>query len=550
MWRAGAERLPSAWEASGPSLDTWEHLDTSNSADDTPAPARGTIDPAPLGHVPDWRAEGVRTRDRAKAGLVPAIHAAADALAELDPDAPGPAILDRMAEAVAGCREVRTFRNAVCGRHLAQPMSCDVRLCPDCERARNAAYLRRVAGVAGQMARAVFVTLTVPNVPAGYLGMGVDILTDAWSRLRRTALFAGGPCRNPHQDPDDRPTPERATLAPHREACRHAPHREPDARACVACGRRRRLHVDGGCTFAPKSCACPRCVPCRRCVHGAAAGGTAALEVTFSPRTGWHPHLHVVADLPDYLPHAELRDAWRASTCDAYRAAVARDEGYQRSAGYRRPERRPAVKLERCAHLADANGRPADTRCAAGHGWRAVDAERCPHHDRSMAAPCGSRGEPIPEPERCRGASIVWIARARDKDGATAGESAVREAIKYATKGLLGKDGTLAPAITARPELLGEVLLVLRNRRLVNGFGTFHGITDDPDDPAAEPDTVGVDTGELYDRTGATILVRLPRLCPCGCGEALWEYVGRRPRGACLPGPGNRLWYPRDRGGT
>lgn len=543
-----------AREAAGPSLDTWEHLNIGNSSEDDEAPARARDDsPLPLGQPSpeaardDWQAERVRRYDRAKAELAPAIRAAAGALAAIDPDAPGPAFLERMADAVGGCRDVRAFRDGLCGAHLARPLSCDVRLCPDCERARSAAFLERLASVRAGMARPVSITLTVPNVPAGFLGLGVDMLTDAWARLRRTAMLAGGYCRGAHQDPDERRAGE---LPPHREPCGHPTHREPAARACSSCNRRHgdpsRRAPRGACdAFAPVACRCARCSSCRRCRHGAAAGGVAALEVTYSEDRGdWHPHLHVVADLPDYLPHAELRDAWRAATCDAYRAAMERGADTGRSAGYRRPERKGRVKLERCRHLADRLGRPADTACAAGHGWRARDADRCPYQDRDMAAPCGSRGTPIPEPARCRGASQVWIARAKDEDGATATAAALREAIKYATKGLIGKDGAIVAAVRERPALLAELLLTLRNRRLVNGWGTYHGITDDAPDEDAGPDLVPVETGELFDKLGQPIPSMLPRLCPACRQEALWEYQGRRRRAECVPRSGQLYWRP------
>lgn len=534
-----AARFRAGQAGGGRSLDTWQHNHTSNSEPDPPARPRETKT-APLGQTLERDRERVARYDRAKAELGPAIRAAAGALATLDPMAPGPAMLDSMAGRVHGCRDVRAFRDAGCGAVHAQPLSCNVRLCPDCERSRSAAYVRRLDGLAAAMARPLFGTLTLPNVPAGLLGLGVDVLLDAWARVRRTALFVGGACRSAHQDPDDRPD-HAGDLPPRRARCRHAPHKAPASRACRACGHRKAAHATSGCTFDPRPCRCARDMRggkgCRRCVHAPVLGGVAGVEVTFSPERGdWHPHLHLVADAP-YLAWRELRDAWRTATCDATRAAVARGSDERpRSAGYRRPVSRPRVALARCRHLADVNGRPADRVCADGHGWRERDGERCPYQDRSSSRACAMPGEPI---DPCRGASVTWLQAPKGKHGEPAGLAAVREAVKYATKGVIGKDGAIAAPIRADPLLLAELLLTLRNRRLVTGWGTFHGVTDDPD-AADRPESVAVDIGLLFP-------VYLPKLCP-SCGqEALWDPIGILRRADCLPGGAGRLiWRPPD----
>lgn len=146
-------------------------------------------------------------------------------------------------------------------------------------------------------------------------------------------------------------------------------------------------------------------------------------------------------------------------------------------------------------------------------------------------------GAPLLEPARCRGASMTWVQAPRDQAGTPAGVAAVREALKYATKGLLAHDGTLAPAIRARPERLAELLLCLRNRRLVTGWGSFRGVTDDPDD-ADRPELVVLNLGDQpWD------VARVPRLCPA-CGlEGLWEHLGTRARAECVPGAAGRLYW-------
>jgi len=53
-------------------------------------------------------------------------------------------------------------------------------------------------------------------------------------------------------------------------------------------------------------------------------GGVAFLEVKRSAKAGrWHPHLHILA-LGQYLPQAELQEAWHAITKDSFRVDVRR----------------------------------------------------------------------------------------------------------------------------------------------------------------------------------------------------------------------------------
>lgn len=46
-------------------------------------------------------------------------------------------------------------------------------------------------------------------------------------------------------------------------------------------------------------------------------GGILFLELTLSAAGLWHPHLHILAE-GDYLPHAQLRDEWKAITKDSF----------------------------------------------------------------------------------------------------------------------------------------------------------------------------------------------------------------------------------------
>lgn len=318
------------------------------------------------------------------------------------------------ARGLTSCRSVHAYRDAGCGSYLARPISCRVRVCPDCERARSARLAHRFAGLTLDMARAVFWTFTVPNVAAGELDRGVDWLLEAFRRLRRRAVFAGGPCRG-----------------------------SADCRG-----------------------------------HRPAAGGVYALEVTWSPERGdWHPHLHALVDMP-FVTWAEMRAAWRAVTCDAIR--------YLERGGGRVP---------RCAH------------------------------------PAGPRGEGV---NGCRGASIVWVEAVRGAPGSDERLSSIRETLKYTVGGLVKSDGTLDGA---GPPELGALLLALRHRRLVAGWGGWRNVTDD--DPEDEqPDVLrGPDVPPE--------LRGLPAVCPFCAHPALWDYPVEVPRRACRLSPdGLMSWHP------
>lgn len=395
--------------------------------------------------------ERLAANDRAKATLVPLIHDAAaghragdrcdcaerDERAELV-HAHGCPIAERgwlhaRAVALGGCREVRAYRDAVCGAYTAHPTSCRVRLCPDCERARSARMVARLAELTLDMARPVFWTFTVPNIRRGVLARGVDWLLEAFRALRRRAIFRGGPCRG--------------------------------------CGGE----------------------------HRPVAGGVYSIEVTRG-RDGatWHPHVHALMDSP-WMLQGEVRDAWRAVTCDAIRKLESGAGQRGRKVGEgSRPKRLP-----RCAHRADDKGRPLDG---------------------------------------CRGASIVWVEAVKGEPGTPERRHALAEVLKYTTGGLV-KDGKLAAGIT--PADLAELLLSLRNRRLVAGWGDWrHVQDDDPEDELPEDETVLVDTGARTPH-GLTIYQRMPARCPHCLGTALWDLPVVVPRAACTPGPAGILgWRP------
>jgi hypothetical protein len=466
--------------AAAGSLDTGQQLDIGDSRHVAPTRAKGQT--IPLGQ-PDpavlARTDRLQRNDRAKAGLVDAIRAAAGDVYDGDPG--GAAILDRMAGAVGGCRSVRAYRDT-CGAWLARPESCHVRVCPDCERSRSGRLVRRLSDVAADMDRPAMWTYTLPNVPAGSLGLGLDVVLESFAKLRRLAIFAGGPCKGAHDRRGPACCDAHAAAADGAVvACNHPPHR--DELAAVG------------------SCRCARHVlvgrrrhrGCPTCVHRKVAGGVYSLEVTYNAARGdWHPHIHALVDAP-YVLHSEMTAAWRGVTCDATRRAELRGTESRRATGKRREDGpRGRVKLPRCAHRADAKGRPLDG---------------------------------------CRGASIVWVSAVPTDPGKR--EAALRETVKYVTKGLIGKDGAVDPAIAGAT--LAELLLGLRGRRLVAGWGSLRHVTDDEDeerDVLAGPDVPAELRG-------------LPRVCPFCKVVADWSFPITVPRAACRPlADGSLVWRP------
>lgn len=300
------------------------------------------------------------------------------------------------------------------------------------------------------MERASLWTLTIPNVPRGQLAGGVDVLIEAFAAVRRQAIVKGGVCRSRlHQ-------------------CGHPNHRP----ALVA------------------ECRCARCVGCKVCVHDPVRGGVYSVEITWRPERGdWHPHAHALMDAP-WILQREMREAWRAATCDATRRAERRAAGLK-------------GRIPRCAHPHDAEGR--------------------------TVAPCV-------------GASMIWVNRIAGEGDARL--RAIRETLKYVSKGLLDRDGKVVASAGAAE--LGELLLTIRTRRLVAGWGSFRHVKD------REPDEVEMDAdgepipGEILsgpdvhpDRRG------LPRHCPSCGNEAEWELPIDLPRRYARPGLTHWLtWRP------
>jgi len=398
-------------------------------------------------------------------------------------DRPADAVaLDSLADAFGECRRGKAFREATCGAYHFRPTSCHVRLCPDCERARATRLVERFEECADTMESPKLWTLTVPNVPAGELAGGLRVLLDSLAHLRRRAIFAGGPCQGAHR-PEAYEDPATGATFPSTgdsEPCSHPPHRKELA-AVGSCRCARCLEVvvrsDG---YRVTSTGCPRCC------HQPVRGGIYSLEITWSEARGdWHPHAHLLVDAP-WIAWSEVRDAWRAVTCDAIRRHELKATG-------------KGGRIGKCPHLADSKG-------LAAYG--------------------------------CHGASVVWVS-AVGQPGQER-RAAVRETLKYLSKGLLGKDGHLLPGATELD--LAELLLAVRRRRLVAGWGTFRNVHDD--------DEEGLDPAE-YIVSGPEVIpemVGLPRKCPTCHAEALWEFPVNVWRTSCRrSSAGNLVWRPPER---
>lgn len=441
----------------------------------------------------------VRLADTIRAGLA-AIEAPHDPIrygrdGKMLPCTCARCFLGGAASRLDACRRVRAYRDAGCGAYLVRPDSCRVRLCPDCERARAGRMVLRVREIADAMAAPAFWTLPIRNVDD--LAAGVDVLLDAFATLRRRALFAGGPCRSPVHV--CRTVPERRNGNPTGRLVRaaHPPHRAAAGTAC-RCPR---------CYRRPKG----RAAGCAVCRHRAIPGGVYTLEVTRNAARGdWHPHLHVLMDAP-WIEHAEMREQWARATCEAWRRRDA-----------------AGARVAPCAH-----------GCA-------VLVERRP----GTWAPCGAFAPCAHRPggataAGCRGSYVVDVRRVTGAPGSDERLAAIREVVKYATKGLVpdGADAAAASgADAADPAAVVAALLALRHRRLVAGFGPLARIADrlaadDGLDDAAY--LVGPDwRGDP--RYG------LPRRCPVCRMEAAWELPVGADRRDVIPGPapGIALWRP------
>ena len=414
----------------------------------------------------------------------------------------GGIILWQMAGRLTDCRGARAARDA-CGAWLARPISCHVRLCPDCERSRSSKLAHRLGEIAVGMADPRFGTLAIANVGDGELGAGVDVILDAFASLRRRAILTGGNCRVEHYR---RPAKgERVSPLATGQSCGHPTHRDRP------------------------SCQCAKCSGCRRCLHAPTVGGVYALEITRNRRARtWHPHIHFLADGP-WLDVRELRDAWTGATCDAWRRFDARGGKTTRGTGLRRPDGgRPRVSLPRCRHVDW-------TRCAReelGEDGRLHRAEECSCAEAEAAAGC--RCLRCARANGCRGSWTVWIEAPRDRSPEGLAKMA-REVTKYVTKGFLDKQGRVLGDVGG--DELAELLLSIRGRRLVSGWGKLAPAADALEAELERDDVAGAVFTWPDPRAG------FPKVCPACRMPAEWDEPINVSRRHCRQDQDGRLWW-------
>lgn len=486
------------------SLDTRQqpHIGRTNHRPKRPARPRVAPKPGSLEHLlADPRERQELKRDLS--AVLEEIARRADAEQSWDEftwfDAKSAAILD--------CTNVRVLIDPACGGGTATPISCRVRGCPDCERARMGRLLSRfeeiVTGYRAHdgksvppMARPVFWTWAPRNTPAGHLADGLARLRKDFGRLRRRSILKGGPCRWRWRQRG--PTGELDGAAGH--PCHQpVPAAECRPKRCAeGCGARYgNLHAEGcdpGCPTrtgarqshcrthpphsvhpdgCPSSCAHAGHDKRRNCPdfrHEPVQGGVSAIEVTWSEADGgsWHPHVHALVDAGSWdpetgeartvwIPWAEMRDAWQSITCDR----------------------------AKCRHGSD----PA-----------------------------------------CRGAWTTWV-EAVDRDDPERRRGAIREVLKYVSKpaGIID---------SLNPERIREFLWSTRGLRAVNGWGSLYHVKD-PEEEAP--------TGTVVIRFGFSVM-HAPAACPC-CGRRMtaddWDWPKVRSRLEAARGPGGWVWRPR-----
>lgn len=226
------------------------------------------------------------------------------------------------ADAMESCRTVRVFRHKTCGGSVRSAISCDVRGCPDCDRARSArlieaygAALDRVIAERTPGYRAAFWTWTLADLELrDHLDESIHFLRAAFGKLRDRAIFAGGRCGTLYPDgspyhpchPKDHPH----VLAGRCPAdCPHVDHWCQDQ----YCRRTRYYRQHGACEHRGIH-AHRRPHNCADAVHLPVLGGVVALEIAASHAGRWHPHLHGILEAP-WIDWLEMSMTWRALTC-------------------------------------------------------------------------------------------------------------------------------------------------------------------------------------------------------------------------------------------
>ena len=236
---------------------------------------------------------------------------------------------------LVSCDHARLYEERGCGWWLAEPLSCHVPGCPDCEPQRQAKHaVHYEAVIAPEDPRDIVLgVFTARNPRAGELAPALRAQARHLARLRRTPLFTGrGPC--------EARTETGAPFHPcaHREhvwRCRLADTCRADLRSANR-GRRRRARRR--CALIARSgraCEHASCRPnCSSYRHRGVAGGVWATECPPSTETPgtWNLHTNAVLVLRSsdgrhfgwLAPWQEISWYWRRATCATHRRCPGR----------------------------------------------------------------------------------------------------------------------------------------------------------------------------------------------------------------------------------
>jgi hypothetical protein len=174
----------------------------------------------------------------------------------------------------ACCREGMLYTHEACNARIYVPWHCDERSCSTCSPRRIRRFRRRYEATVRTMARPALVTFTVPNAnsPEELPGR-LESLLKGFEKLRRSVAW-------------------------------------PQCEVHDTCSERRK---DGEDMEAWRKARRARYQECNPRVMG-----FRSLEITYKPSTGYHPHLHALADFP-WLENWDKQmgaivDTWRGLT--------------------------------------------------------------------------------------------------------------------------------------------------------------------------------------------------------------------------------------------
>jgi hypothetical protein len=243
-----------------------------------------------------------------------------------DHGCPGPPRCSGGMGRLVSCDHARLYQETGCGWWLAEPLSCHVPGCPDCEPQRQAKHaVRYEAIIAPEDPRDIVLgVFTARNPPRGGLAPALRAQTRSLAKLRRTPIFTGTAACVARTE----------TGAPF-HPCAHREHRWicALARSCaadlVSAHRGRRRRARRRCRLLAHSwrpCEHASCRPnCASYRHRGVAGGVFATECPPSTETPgtWNLHTNAVLVLRSsdgrhfgwLAPWQEISWYWRRATC-------------------------------------------------------------------------------------------------------------------------------------------------------------------------------------------------------------------------------------------